>query len=264
MTEWRWKLPSSREADGTSWDRVTTNKFKLASSVSGLRITGEAVKTARQRALGATNIHGNMTSPKPVSAHLTYELRVSLQFVQPEVWRVLRVPHDLRMSQLHKVLQAAFAWTNSHLHQFHVRDTEKNTQVIVGDPRNEDDLYIPGEEAPAKTRDERKVTLAECLLKPGDQLAYEYDFGDGWIHEVTLVAVHEQATRLATALCLDGARACPPEDCGGPPGYDNFLTAIGDPAHEEHESMLEWVGGDFDPAAFDLGIVARALAKLKG
>ncbi len=221
------------------------------------------MQTARQRARDPANIHLKTPTRNHVSTPFTYELRVSLQFVQPEIWRVLRVPHDLRFSQLHKVLQTAFAWTNSHLHQFHVHDPVKNIESIVGDPRNDDDLYIPGEEAPSKTRDERKVTLEEYLGKPGDHLLYEYDFGDGWMHEVTLVAIHPQATRLTTALCLDGARACPPEDCGGPPGYDNFLTAIGDPAHEEHESMLEWVGGGFDPAAFDLGVVARALAKLK-
>jgi len=188
-----------------------------------------------------------------------FDLRVSLRDIQPEIWRLIRVPHDIRMDRLHAVLQAAFGWTNSHLHQFIIKG-EGPVPLFVRDPRNDDEAFTDQEPRPV---DERKVMLHRFLTQPGDRLTYEYDFGDDWMHELSLVAVHNQTTRLSAALCLDGARACPPEDCGGPPGYEDFLAAIRDPKHEEHESMKEWIGGEFDPEAFDFAGVARALSRVK-
>ena len=91
---------------------------------------------------------------------------------------------------------------------------------------------------------------------------YEYDFGDGWLHSVDLVAVHPQTSRLATAVCLDGARACPPEDCGGPPGYEQLLETVANPKAPDHAEMKEWLG-EFDSAAFNLAATNRALARIK-
>ena len=187
-----------------------------------------------------------------VSSTSAYEIRVTLMHISPEIWRLIRVPGDIRMDRLHDVLQAAFGWTDSHLHQFHVIDERGGTKAYVGRPN-------PDFAGSTPTQDETKRLLKNFLAKPGDRLGYEYDFGDGWIHEVKLEAVHVQSARLTTPLCLDGARACPPEDCGGPPGFAHVLDAIANPKRADKE-LAEWVS-DYDPAAFDLTAVNLTLGK---
>jgi hypothetical protein len=93
--------------------------------------------------------------------------------------------------------------------------------------------------------------VAAYLRRPGDQAEYEYDFGDDWAHELTLEAIGIRHAKTKYPRCTGGARACPPEDCGGPHGYDNLLAALADPSHEEHEDLLAWLGGPFDAEAFD-------------
>jgi hypothetical protein len=196
----------------------------------------------------------------PGAPHSAFELRLSLLYVAPEVWRLIRVPHDIRMDRLDRVIQAAFGWTNSHMHQFHLIDAKGGTKGYVGKPDPDSIGVMFGRRPP--TQDETKRILKNFLAKPGDRIGYEYDFGDGWLHSVELVAVHPQASRLAAAVCLDGARACPPEDCGGPPGYEQLLETVANPTAPDHAEMREWLG-DFDPAAFDLPATNRALARLK-
>ncbi len=172
--------------------------------------------------------------------------------IQPEIWRLIRVPADIRMDRLHDVLQAAFGWTDSHLHQFHVIDAKGGTKAYIGRPD-------PDFAGTTPTQDETKRLLKNFLTNAGDRIGYEYDFGDGWLHEVKLAAVHGQSAKLSTALCLDGARACPPEDCGGVPGFQHVLAASTNPRRAEKD-LLEWLG-DYDPAAFDLAAVNRVLAR---
>ncbi|MBK9990212.1 MAG: plasmid pRiA4b ORF-3 family protein [Verrucomicrobia bacterium] len=181
---------------------------------------------------------------------LAYDLRVTLLHLSKETWRLVRVPHDIRMDRLDQVLQAAMGWTNSHMHQFHLFTPEGEITGYVGRPDPDSPAAFLGRQPP--TQDETKRLLKNFLAKPGDRIGYEYDFGDSWLHEITLAAVEPLEKRLSRAACLDGARACPPEDCGGPPGYDNLLKIIKKPKHPEYESMIEWVGEGFDPAAFDL------------
>jgi len=102
--------------------------------------------------------------------------------------------------------------------------------------------------------------LNEVLLKEKDFIHYEYDFGDGWEHKVVLEKIIPSAPGLSAPSCIAGARACPPDDCGGVGGYQEFLEAIGDPFHPEHEAMLEWIGGEFDPEYFDPDEVNDELA----
>jgi hypothetical protein len=196
----------------------------------------------------------------PAAKPLVFELRLSLLYVAPEVWRLLRVPDDIRMDRLDRVIQAAFGWTNSHLHQFHLIDAKGGIKGYVGRPDPDALPDIFGRRPP--TQDETKRQLKNFLAKPGDRIGYEYDFGDGWLHSVELVSVHPQASRPATAICLDGARACPPEDCGGPPGYEQLLKTVGNPKAHDHAEMKEWLG-EFDPAAFNLAATNRALTRFK-
>lgn len=176
-----------------------------------------------------------------------FQLRVTLVGIEPPVWRRLLVPQDLTLPRLHAVLQVVMGWTNSHLHQFKVGD------AYFAEPHEE---FEPG------PIDYRRVTLNQIAPHRGSMCVYEYDFGDGWEHrvevedELPVKTVSGQVPR-----CLGGERACPPEDCGGPHGYAEFLDAIGDPKHPEHDGYVEWAGPDFDPESFDIEGMNRALAR---
>jgi hypothetical protein len=128
-------------------------------------------------------------------------------------------------------------WSDSHLHQFRIG------QTYYGTPSRDDFAAV---------RDERKVRLDEVLRKPKQWMAYEYDFGDGWEHSIVLEKNFPADPKARYPICLRGARACPPEDCGGVPGYENLLAAIRDPAHTDRKDILEWLGDAFDPEEFEL------------
>jgi len=165
-----------------------------------------------------------------------YELKLSLACTALPVWRIVHVPSAFTLHKLHTVIQAAMGWEDYHLYRFAIDDTE------YGEPDPYEML---------STRDSRRVWLGG-EVKPGDTFTYEYDFGDSWSHEVRLVAIEPRERGTKYPQCIGGERACPPEDCGGTHGYFELLEALHDPAHPEHESYCVWVGGAFDPEAFDL------------
>lgn len=171
-------------------------------------------------------------------------LKITLKDSKPPIWRRVDVPDTITLPKLHAVIQTAMGWQDYHLHQFIVG----GTYYSVPDP---DDLM--------DVRDERRVRLNQLLTAPKQKLVYEYDFGDGWEHVVLLEALLEPEPGVAYARCTAGKRACPPEDCGGIWGYASFLEAIQDPQHPEHDTMLAWAGGAFDPERFDLQQVNDAL-----
>ena len=169
-------------------------------------------------------------------------LDVSLLGVRPRVWRRIEVPDTITFFDLHVALQDVMGWCDGHLHEFEVPDHRSGEPLRIGLPGNDafdDDMKV-----------EWKVPLRTHLRRVKDAVSYRYDFGDNWEHTIKLVAVKPCEPGLYPR-CTGGARACPPEDCGGPWGYAEFLRAIADPAHEEHDSMLEWCGGGFDPATFE-------------
>jgi hypothetical protein len=188
-----------------------------------------------------------MSSKKPISTAPVYQLKVTLKGSSPRIWRRILVGGDASLAKLHRILQAAMGWSDSHLHLFKIHGEE------YGTPDEDEELDIA---------DDRRVKLAD-LLGPKDRFMYEYDFGDCWLHEILVekIVPREEGTRYP--LCVAGARACPPEDCGGIGGYFNFLEAIEDPDHEEHENLLEWIGGSFDPEEFDLDHINTALKRFK-
>jgi hypothetical protein len=191
---------------------------------------------------------------KAASMAPLYHLEVVLNHVEPQVRRRLQVPGNANLGWLHAVIQVAMGWTNSHLHQFCAGGR------IVSDPAFELDEF---EDSPP-VLNERKVTLMQVAPRERDELLYQYDFGDSWEHRVTVVKIlGPDAAAAKVALCLDGARACPPEDCGGVWGYADLLKIIRNPRHKEHKSMLEWLGGPFDPESFDLNKANTFLRKLK-
>jgi hypothetical protein len=176
---------------------------------------------------------------------LQYELRVDLRAVRPPIWRTLKAPGNLTLHRLHEVLQVVMGWEDAHLYLFQVG------RQLYGEASAEWDMPVANAMA---------TTLAEICARTST-FTYEYDLGDSWVHEITVEEV-PGAGGADKLQCTDGARACPPEDCGGPPGYEGFLEAITDPNHEEHESLLEWIGGGFDPEAFDVATVNQVLSRL--
>ncbi|MGC1419384.1 MAG: plasmid pRiA4b ORF-3 family protein [Acidimicrobiales bacterium] len=145
----------------------------------------------------------------------------------------------LTLEKLHYVIQAAMGWGDCHEHAFEIYDK----RYSLSNFEFEEDL---------RDLEEDGVRI-HPLLGDGDHFTYEYDFGDTWIHVIEVESVSDATSPLNQALCVDGARACPPEDCGGPRRFADFLSATADPSNEEHDSMIEWYGGTFDPAAFNLG-----------
>lgn len=174
-----------------------------------------------------------------------FQLKIVLRGSDPPIWRRIQVPADMTLAGLHAVVQVAMGWQNCHLHQFEV----------AGVTYASDD---GGGWGPAP-KDERRSTLAQ-VLQPGRSIVYEYDFGDGWEHDVEVERVLGAGETTGSPTCVAGERACPPEDCGGVVGYQELLAALVDPGHVEHDGLLEWVGGQFDPEAFHVETVNRALA----
>jgi len=183
-------------------------------------------------------------TPAPAAQQLLH-VRVALDGITPPVWRQLVVPDNLTFAQLHRVIQVAFGWEDCHLHQFEAGD--RNIGML--DPDGFDPTEV--------IEDERFVRLANAL-DGRRTFRYWYDFGDDWWHEIV---VEERVPDDGTsARLLAGARACPPEDCGGPYGYVELCETLADPTHPDHAEMREWAG-KFDPERFDLDAAARAVAR---
>jgi hypothetical protein len=176
-----------------------------------------------------------------------YQIKVTLRHVAPPVWRRIEVPADIKLDKLHRILQTVMGWTDSHMHAFRVGMVQYGTA---------------SREFPDMFKNERTVRLDQ-LVTVGKKLIYEYDFGDGWEHELKIEKVPTPEPGMRYPRCTAGKRACPPDDCGGPWGYEHLLEVLRDPKHEEHEEMREWIGGDFDSEAFDLDDVNQMLRHMR-
>jgi len=172
-----------------------------------------------------------------------YQFKVVLREVDPPVWRRIQVPANDTFWDLHVAIQDAMGWLDYHLHEFEIPKPTTGEHDRIGIPSDEyapDLQWLAGWEIPIST----------YFSPENPEALYTYDFGDGWQHSVTLEEILPREPDVDYPRCLAGERACPPEDCGGVYGYAEFLEAIQDPQHEEHQGMLEWVGGAFDPEHF--------------
>lgn len=176
------------------------------------------------------------------------QFKISLKGIRPPIWRRVLVPEGLTLNDLHEIIQMAMGWWNYHLHIFVYRRREFG----VPDPDWDDIRVI----------DDSTVSLRDLSLSVKEKIRYEYDFGDGWEHDLLLEKILPAEGRT-TPVCLKGVRACPPEDCGGPWGYENLLQILNDPKHPEHSTMKEWLPEDFDPEHFDLDLVNQRLSSHK-
>ncbi|MER7584167.1 plasmid pRiA4b ORF-3 family protein [Kitasatospora sp. NPDC097691] len=184
---------------------------------------------------------------RTVSETAVHTIKVTLDGCRPPIWRRLQVPSDTTVQQLHRLIQTAFGWEDYHMWAF---ETGRERYGLA-----DRELGI---------RSAASKRLGELVPTVGGRLGYTYDFGDNWEHDILVESVGEAEPGVTYPRCITGRRACPPEDCGGPWGYDDLIEILSDPSHEEHEERLEWLGLDsadqFDPAAFDLGEVNRALS----
>ena len=174
-----------------------------------------------------------------------YQIKVTLRDSKPPIWRRLQVTGDTTLNSLHLILQEAMGWEGYHLYQFIVG------QTYFGEPDPDFDA-----------EDDSKVKLSQIMPLEKQKFTYEYDFGDSWLHEILVEKILPPEPGVRYPLCLKGKRACPPEDCGGVWGYDTLLETIKDPGNEEYEEMMDWLGGEFDPEAFDLDSINQRLESI--
>lgn len=170
------------------------------------------------------------------SATNVLQLKITLRYISPPIWRRVLVPGNTTLGGLHYIIQRVMGWGGGHMHEFRMPPRG------FGPP-----LRTFGHEG----EDENATLLRDVLVRQGQMLLYEYDFGDGWLHGIKLEKILPIAPDQHYPVCLAGARACPPDDCGGPPGYAQLLEALKNPSIPENAELLEWCG-NWDPESFDL------------
>ena len=178
-----------------------------------------------------------------------YQFKISLQGIVPAVWRRIQVPEDYSFWDLHVAIQDAMGWLDYHLHLFVIRRKHSRNATEIGIPN---DYVLEGD---PKIHPGWEIPVSDYFTDVGIAADYVYDFGDDWQHEILLEGILLREKGQKYPRCIDGARACPPEDCGGVHGYSRVLEVLADPSDEEHESMLEWLGGKYDPQKFAPGKV---------
>lgn len=234
------QLRHLREATDRDVSRAIAELVTLGALAEGetgsetLRLTPSAAQVLRAR-------FGLVTTGEQVA-----QIKITLLDNDPPVWRRVLVPATIRLDRLDRVIQAAMGWTNSHLHMF----IHPTGHYGTPDP----DLLM---------HDEKQATLRDLAGSEGDAFGYEYDFGDSWEHEIRLEKLLPAEPGARYPDCVAGAGACPPEDCGGTPGYAQLIETLADPDHPDHDDMLSWMGidkgTDLDPAHFDPADANRRL-----
>jgi hypothetical protein len=231
------ELKALKEKAGRAMRQASTGMVR-----NSLRHVTDLTAQALERSQGIGAI--------PVSERL-YQFKITLLDSDPPIWRRIQVK-DGTLDRLHEHIQTAMGWTNSHLHHFRIG------QQLYGDP-----LLMQENFEDMDYKDSTTTRLSDILPKSGKRFRfeYEYDFGDGWRHEVLFEGCLRAERGKRYPLCVEGERACPPEDVGGVWGYQEFVEAISDPEHEDHDGLLEWAGGSFDPEAFDPTAATRAMRR---
>ena len=182
---------------------------------------------------------------KALAAASIVTLKITLRDIKPPVWRRLLVPGKMTLGGLSEVILAAMGWHGGHLHAFDIGGEQ------YGDVGNTEEVA-----------NENRLTL-NAIVKSGlSRFAYTYDFGDNWDHAVTIEKPKPIVADMFYPACIAGKRNCPPDDCGGPGGYEELLEILADPKHPEHAEKVEWIGEDFDPEIFDIDSANAMLAAM--
>ena len=174
-----------------------------------------------------------------------YQIQIALKGSKPKIWRRVVVDPDISLLDFHKIIQTTMGWTNTHLHVFSDGVTE----------------YSPGELEVDDAQESKTVKLHEILNEENSTLNYEYDFGDGWEHNIILEKIATADDQVQIPKCIAGRRNCPPEDCGGIWAYADMLKILKQPRHKEYKSYMKWLGGEFDPEYFNIDEINQSLQK---
>jgi hypothetical protein len=177
---------------------------------------------------------------------MQFLLRITMEEITPPIWRLVRVPEQFTLHQLHRVLQIIFSRLDYHLYEFQV----ESRRFEAPDPESE-------------AEDATATRLSDLALSSGSQFTYVYDFGDGWEHDIVVEAVLPMPSENGpdwSPRLLDGERAAPPEDSGGPQGFMEILEALEDRNHPRHQEIRDWAGATYDPNKFDAWAIDHALA----
>ncbi|MBI5522559.1 MAG: plasmid pRiA4b ORF-3 family protein [Desulfarculus sp.] len=191
-----------------------------------------------------------LVEPAPKGEAGVFQIKITLKDVKPAIWRRFQVAGDVKFFKLSRIIQMVMGWHGGHLHEF-----------VVGGKH----IGVPDPDFPALDEiiNEKSLRLNEVVKDEKAKFFYEYDFGDGWRHELVVEKILPRDKELRLPRCLAGKRNGPPEDCGGPWGYMDLVKAIANPNHPEHDEITEWLGFEFDPEEFDLEGINMALSKLR-
>jgi hypothetical protein len=186
---------------------------------------------------------------------IIYQFKITLFDTDPVIWRRIQVPEIYTFWDLHVAIQSAMGWEDYHLHMFRIG--KRSEIIIIGNPIDndfdDDENTFNGWE-----------TEVSCFLNtPGDVAIYEYDMGDGWLHEILLEGVFLKEKGVKYPRCIGGARACPPEDCGGTEGFEYMLEVLASPKHPEYKNVIDWLGKEYDPEKFALEAIKFANPKTR-
>lgn len=188
---------------------------------------------------------GAEEKPAPI-----FQLKISLAFSNPLIWRRIQVPGETSLGRLHDILQLCMGWSDLHVHRFLVGK-------VFYAPSDGVDILETGE------RDESEFRLAMLETDMKWVFTYIYDFGDGWEHEIELEETLPGGKKRTHPVLLAGEGACPPENVGGIPGFEEFLTIINSPRHAQHKRIAEWYGANrFDPTHLDMKKINAVLKKM--
>jgi hypothetical protein len=171
-----------------------------------------------------------------------HQFKVTLKGIEPTIWRRIQVPEVYSFWDLHVAIQDVMGWQDCHLHDFSLRNPKSGMKEQLG---------IPDEDGELELLAGWEHNIADYFSMENTTAKYVYDYGDNWEHRVELEEILPRIKGIKYPCCIGGERACPPEDCGGVHGYEEFLKAIMDPQHKQHEEMLTWAGHDFEPETFD-------------
>jgi hypothetical protein len=178
------------------------------------------------------------------------QLRIELPHITPLIWRRVRVAEAVTLATLHRIVQAAMGWSDSHLHEFEIA---RRRYGVPDDEWPESEPLV----------DERRARLQSFVEAKVRRFHYTYDFGDNWQHAVKIEDLVPRGTDQPLAVCIAGENRCPPEDVGGAHGYAEFLGILSNARHPEHADMLAWAGCPFDPTEFDINMANHRLAYIK-
>lgn len=187
---------------------------------------------------------------KPQPAATVYQFRITLLDVHPPIWRRIEV-QDCFLDELHGHIQDAMGWADSHMYLFDI-DGLSYGRAVEYDSDG-------GHEVVSASQTLLRTVVPES--RPGFSFRYTYDLGDGWEHLIVLEGARAARPKAKCPICLDGRRACPPENCGGTPGYEHLLCVLHDPEHDDYDELLAWTGEHFDPEDFDPKRATRRMSR---